>query len=169
MVAAIGAKNSCFFWTLSHKERRKTLDYSYAGHWTSRKHSRTPGKHLGTLQIVSSWGFNAFSSQKNTPNMFCACIHILWHHHTKMMPPSGRAYPQVYCVKFWSKSDWRCPRYSQLYHTPLPEFFPIWPLSANTSETWPQNQHQHHNNSSPSLPRPLQMLLPVCWQLGQPP
>ena len=31
-------------------------------------------KHLGTLQVVSLHGFNAFSSQKNTPDMFHAPV-----------------------------------------------------------------------------------------------
>ena len=51
-----------------------------------------------SLQVVSFHGFNAFSSQKNTPNAFhapvCPCDIIA----AKMMPPSGRAHPQAYCV-----------------------------------------------------------------------
>ena len=49
-----------------------------------------------------------------------------------------------------------------------PLFFLIWPLSDSpASETW--LQIWPHNNWSPSLPRPLQMPLLVCWQLGQHP
>ena len=76
----------------------------------------------------------------------------------KAMPPSGRAHPQLHCVKFWSKSDQQFPRYSNFCI--LPPVLLFWQLSA--PETWPQNWHQCHNNSLPSLPRPLQ-----CWQQGQ--
>ena len=46
------------------------------------------------------------------------------------MPPSGRAHPQVYCVQFWSKSDWWFLRYSNFCITPLLRF--------------PQSDHYQH-------------------------
>ena len=85
----------------------------------------------------------------------------------KTMPPSGRAPPR-YAVSN-SEANWtNGSQDTAIFVSPLSYKFSLfWPLSANTPETWPQNTQQHHNNSSPSLPRPLQMLLPVCWQLGQ--
>ena len=97
-------------------------------------------------------------------------VHQYAHHDiiaTKTMLPSDRAHPQLYCVKFWSKSDWQFPRYSHFVSYPLSLAFPFWPLSDSPApETWPQNQL---HNWSPSLPRPLQTPSLVCWQLGQHP
>ena len=79
--------------------------------------------------------------------------------------------PQLYHVKFWSKSDQQFPRYSHFCILP-----PLSLVSQSNGyqhciwaapETWPHNWH--HNSSSPSLPRPQQMPLPVHWQLAQHP
>ena len=55
-----------------------------------------PGKHLGTLQVVSIFAF----LPENVPPMHFA---LLYAPHdiiaTKMMPSNGRAHPQVYCVQ----------------------------------------------------------------------
>ena len=55
-----------------------------------------PGKHLGTLQVVSIFAF----LPENVPPIClvhpCTPYDIIT---MKMMPPSGRAYPQVYCVQ----------------------------------------------------------------------
>ena len=56
---------------LSRKE--KILDYSYAEHWTSRKHNRnTPGCI-----------FPCFFCQKSTPDMFCTPVPTLCCHCCK--------------------------------------------------------------------------------------
>ena len=141
--------------------------------------------HWITVMLDTGHPGNTSEHNRNTPGCIFPCflpenpsqicfMHLYTPHDiiaTKTMPPSGRAYPQVYCVQIWSKSDWQFPRYSHFCIIPLSLIFSIWPLSAPdhpAPETWPQNWHQHHNNRSPSLPRPLQMLLPVHWQLGQP-
>ena len=153
----LASKDLCLYeHCFSHQRRENTTGLQYAGHWTSRNHSRL---YLSMVLML-------FQARK-TPLMHFAppytpCDVIA----TKMMPPSGRAHPHAYTVQVGSKSDWRFLRYWHFCTTPLP-IFPIWPLSANTPETWPQNQHQHHNNSSPSLPRTQQMPLLACWQLGQ--
>ena len=56
-----------------------------------------PGKHLGTLQVVSIIAFlpeNA--SWICFMHLYAPCDIIA----TKMMPPSGRTHPQLHCVKF---------------------------------------------------------------------
>ena len=80
-----------------------------------------------------------------------------------MMQPSSKAYPHLYPVQIWSKLDWWFLRYRHFCILPL--FFLFSPLSDHPApETWSQNQL--HNNWSPSLHRPQQMPLLVCWQLG---
>ena len=163
MVAAIGAKNclsrnSCFLWTLFSHERGESTGLQWC--WTLDI-QETPQE---TLQVVS---FLVFSARK-TPwvhfsHPYASCDNTAM----KMMPPSGRAHPQLHCIKFWSKLDWQFSRYSHFCIYPPTWPFPTLTIIRPAPETWPQNQHQCHNNSSPSLPRPLQMLLPVCWQLGQ--
>ena len=70
---------------------------------------------------------------------------------TKMMPPSGRAYLQVYCVKFWSILDWQFPRYSNFCITPLLRFLQSDPLSATASpSTW--------DMASDLMPMPQQLI-----------
>ena len=167
MVASNWAKNSCFsrnscfqglvsLWILFFHQRRETpLNYSYAGHWTSRNHSR--------LYL------SLFFCQKTDPGTFHAPVRTPWRHLRKNDALCSREYPQVYCVQKWSKSDWRFRRYSHFCIIPLSlKFLLFWPLSVPdhpAPETW-QNWHQQHNNSSPSLPRQQQMPLPVHWQLG---
>ena len=100
------------------------LDYSYAGLDIQEKHFRT---HLGTLQVVSFLAFlpeNA--SGMHSTHLYAPCDII----DMKTTPPSGRAHPQLHCVKFWSKSHWRFLRYSNFCILPLSCFFPIWPLSV---------------------------------------
>ena len=116
-----------------------------------------------TLQVVS---FLAFSARKTPWICFMHLYTPQDANAAKMMIASSRAHPQLHCVKFWSKLDWQFPRYSHFCITPLLRFSQSAP-DHPAPETWPQNQHQCHNNSSPSLPRQLPMLLPVCWQLGQ--
>ena len=114
----------------------------------------------------------------NTPGCIFSCflpenpswiyfVHLYTSHDiiaTKMMPSSGRAHPHVYTVQVWSKSDWQFLRY---WHFCIPPACPsLTIISHPAPETWPQNWHQCHNNSQPSLPRPQQMPLLVHWQLG---
>ena len=56
-----------------------------------------PGKTIGTLQVVSIFAF----LPENVPGVcfvppYAPCYVIA----VKMMSPSGRAHPQVHCVKF---------------------------------------------------------------------
>ena len=125
MVAAIGAKNclsrnSSFFWIL----------------FLSRKEENTTGLQLcrtldiqETLQVVS---FLVFSARKAPQICFAhpyaPCDVIV----AKMMPPSGRAHPQLHCVKFWSKSDW-CSRDTAIFVSyPCP-----WISILTIISTWP--------------------------------
>ena len=164
------SRNSCFLWTLFLTRRESTglQSLQYAGHWTSRKHSGNTSRTLVKQEEHSRLYLSLFFYQEKTPDAFCA---PLWHHCMKMTPPTGRAHPHVYTVQVWSKSDQRFPEIlTFLCHAPLLEFLLFWPLSAPdhpAPETWPQNQPQLHSNSSPSLPRPQQMPLLVCWPLGQ--
>ena len=78
----------------------KVLNYSNAG------------------QVVS---FLVFLPDKH-PRCF---MHLYAPHENiavKTMPPSGRAHPQLHCVKFWSKSDQWFPRYSHFCILPLSVF-----------------------------------------------
>ena len=156
MVATDCAKNSCLsrnscfqglvsLWTLfSHQRRENTTGLQ------SLQLCRTldiQEKTQESLQVVS---FLVFLPE-NHPDVFCTpvCCHDVIA--IKMMPPSGRAHPQVYCVQIWSKSDQRFLRYWHFCIIPLSlKFLLFWPLSA--PEAWPQIQHQCHNNSFPSLP-----------------
>ena len=179
MVATDWTMNSCLskellplhgtledLWTLSPHERSDIvkeipLDYSYAGHWTSRKNnSNTPRLYL----------LPCFSARKHTPDAFCAPVCTPWHHHHKKHHLVVGHILMCTLSKFevnQTNSSWDIDIFVS-----SPLFFLFWSLSApdhSAPETWPQNHHQCHSNSSPSLSRPLQMLLPVCWQLGQPP
>ena len=89
--------------------------YSYAGHWASRK----------TLRNTPGCIYLCFSTRKCTPNMFCTPVCTPWCHHHKMMLPSGKAHPHVYCVQKWSKLDWRSQRYWHFCITSLLKFSPI--------------------------------------------
>ena len=68
-------------------------------HWitvtTVMQDTGHPGKHLGTLQVVSIFAF----LPENVPPI-CFALPCTPHDviATKMMPSSGRAHPQVYCV-----------------------------------------------------------------------
>ena len=72
-------------------------------HWiTVMQDTGHPGitsETIGTPQVVSFHGFNAFSSQKNTPDAFCTPVHPHDIITVKMMPPSGRAHPHAYAVQ----------------------------------------------------------------------
>ena len=70
-----------------------------------------------------------------------------------------------YFVSNFEANQLTVPEIQQLlYPTPL-LFFPNLTIIRPAPETWPQNWH--HNNSSPSLPRPQQTPSLVHWQLGQ--
>ena len=85
-------------------------------------------KTIGTLQVVS---FLVFLPENVSwvcfMHPYAPCDIIT----AKTMPPSGRAHPQLHCVKFWSKLDWRFPSYSH---------FCTIPLSLN----FPHSDHYHH-------------------------
>ena len=98
--------------------RKIPLDYSYAGHWTSRN---TPGC------ICLCYGH--FLSQKTTPDAFHTPIHTpdiittKWCHLVWDTPPST-------LCQILKQIGLMVPRYSHFCITPLLKFFPIWPLSA---------------------------------------
>ena len=111
-------RNSCFLWT---KEG-----------WIVRKHFRTLGNTTITLQVVS---FLVFSPRK-TPRMhfmhlYAPCDVIA----TKMMPPSGRAYPHACTVQVWSKLELQFLRYG---HFCIPPLLPVFSQSDpyQTSSIW---------------------------------
>ena len=161
MVAAIGAKNclsrnSCFLWTLfSHERGRK--------YWiTVMLDIGHPGTPQETLQVVS---FLVFLPEKHLGCILCTC--------TRPMTSS----PQKWChivvghIPSYIVSNSEANRTDGSWDTaifvsyPSPWIFPNLTIIRPAPETWPQIQC--HNNSLPSLPRLLQTLLPVHWQLGQ--
>ena len=100
-----------------HQRRDIRLGYSYAGHWTSRKHLRNHSRLYLSMVLM-------LFCQKNTPDGFRAPVRPRDVIAAKTMPPSGRAHPQVYCDQKWSKLYWQFQRY---WH------FCIIPLSLNFS------------------------------------
>ena len=147
-----------FFEHCFHKGGKIPLGYSMldTGH---------PGKHSGITPGCIFLCFGYFLSQKTTPGAFC----------TPICPMTSLPWKQCHLVVghtlkyIVSKNEVNRTDGSRdidIFVSPLSlKFLLFWPLSANTPETW--LQIQHHNNLSPSLPRPLQMLLPVHWQRGQ--
>ena len=117
MVAVNCAKNSSFFWTLFLMKGGKILDYSHAGHWTSRKHFRKHSRLYLSLVLV------LFQARK-APWICFAHLYTPYDIiATKMMWTSGRAYPHAYTVQVWSKSDWHFLRYWHFCTYP-----PTWPF-----------------------------------------
>ena len=134
----------------SHQRREIPLYYSYAG----LDIQETLRNTLGCI-------FPCFFCQKNTWDMFCTPVCTSWCHcHENDATPS-------YIV-----SNSEANRTNGSQDTAISVSYPSPWISSNLTiishpapETW--HQIQCHSNSSPSLPRPLQMLLPVCWQLRQ--
>ena len=75
-----------------------------------------PGKHSG---ITPGCIFPCFLPEIYPWYILCTCVHPCDIITAQMMPPNGRAHPQVYCFQKWSKSDWRFQRYWHFYVTPL--------------------------------------------------
>ena len=97
-----------FYEHCSHMKGEKILDYSYAGHWTSRKHNRNmPGCIFPCFLPENASGICFV-------HLYASCYVIT--------PPSGRAYHQLHCVKFWSKSNKQFLRYSNFCILPLSFF-----------------------------------------------
>ena len=120
-----------------------------------------------TLRNTPGCIYLCFSTRKHTPDMFCAPVHTpvtsslqKWCHLVV-----GHTLKYIVSKNEVNRTDGS--RDIDIFVSPL-SFHILFPLSANTPETW-QNRHQHHNSSYPSLPRPQQMPLLVHWQLGQPP
>ena len=176
MVAAYCAKdsclsrNSCFqglvsLWTLLLPSKEGKY------HWitviTVMQNTGHPGKYLGThSRLYLSMVLMLFQAREHPWCILCTHAHPCDVITVGTMPPSGRAHPHACTIQVWSKLGQRFLRYWHFYI--LPPIFPILTIISTWSpapETWPQIQC--HNNLSPSLPRPLQMLLPVCWQLWQ--
>ena len=179
MVAAIGAKNCCFsrnssfLWTIedlfSSHGRKLSLDYSMldTGH---------PRKHLGTLQVVSIHGFNAFSSQKSIPRVHF--MHTCRHPMTSL--PQKQCHLVVGHTPSYTVSNSEVNRTDSSRDTATSC---IIPLSLN----FPQSDHYQHLTTQhlrhglrtdTMMPQQLitqsaqataDALLPVHWQLGQPP
>ena len=99
------------------------LDYShssYAGHWTSRNHSR--------LYLSLLW---VFSKPENHPG----CVsHSHVHPMTSLMQKWCHlvvGHTLKYTVsKKWSKSDWRFQRYRHFCITPLLKISPILTITS---------------------------------------
>ena len=133
------------------------LDNSYAGHWTSRKTLRNHSR----LYLSLLWVFS--KPENHTGCILCSCVHPMmsllqkWCHLVV-----GHTLKYIVSKNEVNRTD-GSRDIGIFVSYPLLKFS-IWPLSANTPETWLQNWH--HNNSFPSLPRPLQTLLPVHWQWG---
>ena len=129
--------------------------YTY---WTSRKHFKTL---RNILQVVS---FFVFLPEKHLWCILCTCMHPV------MSLPWIQQYLVVGHTLMHTLSKFEVNQTNSSWDIDFfvsPLFFLIWPLSAPdhpAPETWLQNQH--HNNSSPSLPRPQQTPSLVHWQLG---
>ena len=92
-------------------------------HWiTDMQDTGHPGKHLGTLQVVSFLVKGIFLARKTPPMCFVQPYAPHDIMATKAMVSSGRAHPQAYCVKFRSQLDRRFLRYSNFCITPLLRF-----------------------------------------------
>ena len=109
------------------------LDYSYAGLDIQE-----------TLQVVS---FLVFCQKTHPGYILCTHTHAVTSLLQKRTPLSGRAHPQIYCVKIWSKSNRWFLRYSNFCILPLSCFFPIWPLSVT--------QHLRHGLRTDTKPQQL--------------
>ena len=121
------------------------LDYSYAGLDIQEKHFKTL---RNTLQVVS---FLVLLPENASQICF---VHLYPPHDIitmKMTPPSGRAHPQLHCVKFWSKSDWWFPRYSHFCILPPLPVFPILTIIS----TWPPSTW---DMASELTPMPQQLI-----------
>ena len=134
------------------------LDYSYAELDIQEKQFKTL---RNTLQVVS---FLVFLPEKHPWCVLHTCTHPMMSSlQTQCHLVVGHTLMHTLSKVEVNRTDhsWDI----DIFVSPL--LFLFWPLSAPdhpAPETWPQNQH--HNNSSPSLPRPHQMPSLVCWQLG---
>ena len=121
-----------------------------------------------TLQVVS---FLVFCQKTHSGYVSCTHLHpvtsLPWKQCHLVVGHTLR-YIMFNFGANWTDSSW--VDFFVPYPSPwISSILTIISTWSPAAEIWPQNQHQCHNNSSPSLPRPLQMLLPVHWQLGQPP
>ena len=68
-------------------------------------------EYIYTLQVVSFLFLVFFGSEKHLKCISCTLCMTHDVISVKQMPPSGRAHPQLHCVKIWSQSDWQFWRY----------------------------------------------------------
>ena len=142
MVAA-WAKNSSFSWLIFHwqmdEKNRTFMDNQWR---TVRNHIGTLWEYIYTLQVVSFLVL-AFLGQKKTYEIhfmhLCTPCDII---SMKTTSPSGRAHPQLHCVKIWSQSNWWFLRYWQFYTPPVPVAVQTHTASMSTSPDMPPMAYQ---------------------------
>ena len=156
---------TCAFMNIASSQRREnTTGLQYAGHWTSRKTLRNHSR----LYLSLLW---VFSKPENQPGCIsCSCVHPVmsspWKQCHLVVGHTLNTLKYIVSKNEVNRTDGS--RDIDIFVSPLSlKFLLFWPLPANTPET--RLQIQHLNNLSPSLPRPLQMPLPVHWQWGQHP